>query len=100
MANKPITSGELEYILEVNKKAIEINVEVAQQQEQVLEKLKLIEDGKVQVLKFSEETNEIVKESIEEKIESIEKHLFRLNIILGSAGVGAILTLIQYFIHK
>lgn len=99
MTNKPITSTELGYILEVNKKAIEINVEVAQQHDQVLEQLNAIREDQEQILKLSEEIDKSTKEN-ETKIESIEKHLFRLDIILGSAGIGAILTLIQYFLHK
>lgn len=123
-----ITSSELEYILEVNKKSIEINIEVAKQNEQTLSTLdrleekidaindkqkdhmrldaegfKIIEEAKDtidEIKKLSEETNKTLKDAIEKKVEEIEKNLFRLVIILGSAGIGTLLTIIQAFLHK
>lgn len=130
-----ITSSDLDYILEVNKKAIEINIEVEKQNEQVLstlenlstssesfdEKLanliqdardhkrileetkKITEDSKKlieETKKVSDDTLKIIKEKIEKQVEEIEKSLFRLIIILGSAGIGAIVTIIQSLLHK
>jgi hypothetical protein len=37
---------------------------------------------------------------IYKKIDDIDKNLFRLVIILGSAGVGTIFAIIQMFLHK
>jgi hypothetical protein len=102
-----ITSSELEYILDVNKKAIEINLEVEKQNEQTLSSLERIEekiDGITEKqkdhIRITEELVLKLKNDIETKIEEIEKNLFRLVIILGSAGVGTILTIIQAFLHK
>lgn len=123
-----VTSSELEYILDVNKKAIEIHIEVEKQNEQILNSLeeidekldsivekqrehlrmtedgkKMVEDGKEtidEIKKLAEETHKAIKDEIEKKVEEIEKNLFRLVIILGSAGVGTLLTIVQAFLHK
>lgn len=102
-----ITSSELEYILDVNKKAIEINLEVEKQNEQTLNSLERIEEKIDDItekqkdhIRITEEIALKLKDDIEAKIEEIEKNLFRLVIILGSAGVGTILTIIQTFLHK
>ncbi len=130
-----LTSSELKYILEVNKKAIEINIEVEKQNEEVISNLEevkdfaerveekidnilyeqrehkrltletktIAEDSKEiseEIQKTGEETNEIIKDTLKKKIEEIEKNLFRLIIILGSAGVGTLVTIIQSFLHK
>lgn len=130
-----LTTKNFNSILEVNRKAIEINIEVEKQNEQVIgiisdisEQLNTIfncqndikaeqkelrrtfEDSKKMIdqnkelldslKKKSEETNESVKGSIEKKVDEIEKNLFRLVIILGSAGVGTIITVIQTFLRK
>lgn len=138
-----ITSQDLQVILDVNKKAIEINIEVEKQNEQVIsmlehfkevsetveEKIELIyesqrtfkeeqkevkrilEENKKdfekfeihidEVRKFSEETNKVITDNIKADVKEIEKNLFRLIIILGSAGVGTIFTILQtYLQHK
>lgn len=124
-----ITSQDLRVILDVNKKAIEINIEVEKQNEQVLSILQsLKEDVKdiyleynnfkysiqeigrfVEDIKKAKEDNRKNLESIKNNIDSIEKivssiekknseidkNIFRLVIILSSAGVGIIATLLQ-----
>ena len=56
----------------------------------------------VKEIKTSQESLEKQFESeIKTKIAEMDKNLFRLAIILGSFGVGTIITLIQYFVpHK
>lgn len=131
-----ITSQDLQNILEVNKKGIEINIEVEKQNEQVIsllenfensfgateEKLnsiieiqkdikrlteenkKILEDSKSDIediKKSSEEVNKLISLKVEKKIEDIDKNLLKLIIILGSAGVGTIFTIVQsYLQHK
>lgn len=109
-----ITSNDLEYILDVNKKSIEINLEVEKQNEQVIAKLddliELQQESRLeqQEIKLEQkniitkmgETNEFIKIIINKKIEKIEKDLFKLVILLGSMGVGAIITIIQSLFHK
>lgn len=74
-----LTSGDLQKILEVNKKAIEIHLEVEQQNEEVIKTLNIIKTT----------------------VENTDKSLFKLIIILSSIGVGTIFGIIQLvFGHK
>lgn len=53
--------------------------------------------------KLKDATDAITKQldgDVKSKISEIEKNLFRLVIILGSAGVGTIFTVLQTFLHK
>jgi tetrahydromethanopterin S-methyltransferase subunit G len=79
-----ITASDLEYIIDVNKKAVEIHVEVVKQQEQVLTALEEIEE-KI--------------DSLTEKQSEIDKNMFRLVIILSGAGIGTLFSIIQSFLH-
>jgi hypothetical protein len=102
-----ITSSELEYILDVNKKAIEIQIEVAKQNEQILDFLKeikgqlsiLYSEG-IEVRRISEMTKTTLEDEIQDKVDEMEKALFRLTVVLSSATIGAILTIIQAFLHN
>ena len=84
-ADVALTASDLKYILDVNKKAIEIYIEVDQQNEKIIETF----DG----------LNKTITE-IQESIESIDKSLFRLVIVLGSTGIGLIITIISMFLKK
>jgi len=94
-----ITSKELEYILEVNRKAVSIYTEVAQQNESIVSTLDKLETKINNIEKVVDATHQSIKEQIEEKVEKIEKNLFRLLIILSSTGVGMIYTVVQSFLH-
>lgn len=103
-----ITSSELEYILEVNKKSIEIHLENAQQHEMTLKDIadakhassdnadelrKLIEERSDELLAY-------MKEQIKPKIDETDKNTFRLTVILGFVGAATIFQAIQMFFHK
>jgi chromosome segregation ATPase len=127
-----ITAQDLQVILDVNKKAIEINIEVEKQNEQVISILHSLKDdvkdiyleynnfkysiqelGRfVEDIKKAKEDNRKNLEEIKNNLEALEKSIleiekksseadknfFRLVVILGSAGVGIIGTLIQALI--
>ncbi len=97
--DEAITSNELEYILDVNRKAVSIYNEVAHQNEEIIEKLDKLTVKIDAIEKHSEETNKSIKEEVEEKISSIDKNIFRLIIILSSTGAGIIYTIVQSFFH-
>ena len=94
-----ITSKELEYIIEVNQKAITIYNEVAQQNEDIADILEKLEIKVDNIEKVVIETNTSIKEQVEKKVETIEKNVFRLIIILTSGVAGIIYTIIQSLIH-
>ena len=107
--DRGISSAELDYILEVNKKSVEIQIEVEKQNSEVLDKLdKIIErqDGssKSQIISVSKaENTETVIKQIAKQIEDLDKNIFKLTTILSLAGVGAILAaikmILQLFLH-
>lgn len=102
-----LTASDLEYILEVNKKAIEINIEVEKQNDQVLENLEKIDkkiETNIEINKDNankiNEVHSIIKDSINKKIEAIEKSIFQLTIIVGSSGVALLVNIVVAFIKK
>lgn len=152
-----ISSADLQYILDVNQKAVEIYVEVEKQNDQILKTLEyfkevaanteerldsiketesnieeLLKDdnahdhntivdllksltsdikslsAEIKELKTSETKtkdsidiiNKLIESEVKAKISEIDKNLFRLVIILGSAGIGTIFTILQTFVHK
>jgi hypothetical protein len=74
-----LTSGDLQNILEVNKKAIEIHLEVEKQNEEIIEDLT----------------------HIKAKVDDIDKALFKLVMILGGLGASTIFGIIELILgHK
>lgn len=72
-----LTSAELSQILEVNKKAIEIHLEVAQQNEEMLELLTYNKD----------------------KITKIDQAMFKLLVILSGLGMGVIFEFVEIILN-
>jgi len=121
-----ITLSEIKSILETNQKSIEIYIEVEKQNEEIIKKLeknenqneniidKLNENDEQQknIIKLLEGINssvdtqiedferfkQHVKTSLEDKISEIEKNIFRLIVILGTVGVGTIISVINMFL--
>ena len=103
-----ISSSELEYILEVNRKAIEIHLENSQQHELTLKELAELKTASSYVITelqktISEKNSEIIdmsKEQIKPKVDDTDKNTFRLTVILGFVGLATIAQIIQMFFHK
>jgi predicted nuclease with TOPRIM domain len=139
--SETITTADLKYILDVNKKAVEIYIEVDKQNEKILETFEYFKEvsedikDKLAVLKTNEANIEKMlgnnsdvhddiqselgefKETfssfevhhdkmyevvtkVEKKIEEIEKNLFRLVLLLGSTGVGLIISIVSTYLKK
>ncbi len=81
-----ITTNDLQSILDVNHKAIEIYIEVEKNQEEVM---KMLEDSSKVEDKFIKDTSDSLEE-LDKKITEIEKLLFRLIIILGAIGTSTL----------
>ena len=102
-----ITGADLDIILDVNKKAIEIHTEVGRQYEEIMEDLEMkqksIDELQIKIDGMSKTIHEIhssVKQSIEKKIDEMEKNLFRLIAILTTIGVGTIIAIVQSYLRK
>lgn len=105
-----LTTQDLNNILEVNQKALTIYLEVERQNEHILEvlqeesekleRIEVVEDELKEVRRETGDNAETLKD-IKKKLEEIDKNMFRLVLILGSAGIGTIITIIQAFLtHK
>lgn len=93
-----VTATELEYILDVNKKAIEIHLEVERQNEQILETLGKMTEQMTEALNREEQARSILKD-IQKGLEKLNGALFKLLTILGVVGAGTILSIVQSCIH-
>jgi hypothetical protein len=107
MTKETITTTQMDVILEVNKKAIEIHSEVGRQNEDILEGLenqaKINEDIKEllgKILEAVNETNVAIKDNIEEKVEKVDKGLFRLIVILSTIGGGSVIAAVHQFLAR
>lgn len=87
-----INKRDLEIILEVNKKAIDIETEVAEQNEEIIS---LLQESK----KREEELQKKV-EKIHELSEDIHKDLFKMQVLFLSGLLSLVLQVIQMFLKK
>jgi len=87
-----INKRDLEIILEVNKKAIDIETEVAEQNEEIIS---LLQESK----KRDEEHQKKV-EKIHELAEDINKDLFKMQVLFLSGLLSLVLQVIQMFLKK
>jgi hypothetical protein len=90
--NDYINKRDLEIILEVNKKAIDIETEVAEQNEEIITLL--------QESKKREEDLQKKAEKIHELAEDINKDLFKIQVLFLSGLISLILQVIQMFLKK
>jgi hypothetical protein len=90
--NEQINRRDLETILEVNRKAIEIETNVADQNENIIENLNKIKE--VQQIQ-EERTEKIMKQS-----EELGKEIFKLQILFITGLFSVIIQIIQFFLKK
>lgn len=90
--NEHINKKDLELILEVNRKAIEIETEVADQNEEIISHLnetksrdKIMDDKLDKLIKHAEEAN---------------KDLFRIQVLFVTGILGLVIQIVQIFTHK
>lgn len=80
-----LSRSDFDTILEVNKKSIEIQVEVSDQNERILEAL---------------DDQEKKLDDIIEQNDELHKDLFKIQVLFASGILGLVIQLIQYFIKK
>lgn len=83
-----LTAGDFNTILEVNRKAIELQLRTEDQYDDIIEKL---------------EKSHEKHEELEDKIDEMDKSLFRLLVVLGTIGISTAATvvaaIIKVFLH-
>lgn len=90
--NEHVNKKDLELILEVNKKAIEIETEVAGQNEEIIE---LLNNNKDIQEKMDEKLDKLVKSS-----EDTSKDLFRIQVLFITGLLSLVVQIIQIFLKK
>lgn len=90
--NDHINRKDLELILEVNRKAIEIETEVADQNEEIITRLDASQ-------KREEELDNKLEKLIKQSDEA-NKDLFRIQVLFVTGLLGLVIQIIQIFAHK
>lgn len=111
-----LSRSDLDSIIDVNKKAIELQVEVSAQNEKVIEDLaentKITENIKrdtestLKELSFNKQDSKDYKNDILEKIDEIkdkvdklDKNQFKIYVILTTGAIAIVLQIIQLFLN-
>jgi len=100
-----ISKKDLDLILQVNKKAIEIKNYVSEQNEEIIQ---LLQENKEKQIEFEEKISKLSKiDKIEEKIESlnrqahdISRDLFKIQVLFVSGVLGFAFQVFQFFTSK
>lgn len=90
--NEIVKKRDLELILEVNKKAIEIQSEVVEQNEEIIDSLS---DIKKTQDEHTTKIDKIVKQS-----EETNKDLFRIQVLFVTGLLSLVIQIIQIFLKK
>lgn len=87
-----INKKDLEVILEVNKKAIEIETEMVDQNEEIIN---LLSDNKDKQEQIDEKLDKLIKQSDE-----MNKDLFKIQVLFLTGLVSLVVQVIQIFLKK
>jgi hypothetical protein len=87
-----IKRQDLDLIIEVNKKAIDIETEVASQNEEIID---LLSD-----IKKEQESQEDKLDKIKDKSEEISKDLFRIQVLFVTGLLSLVIQILQFFLKK
>jgi hypothetical protein len=87
-----VNKKDLELILEVNKKAIEIETEVADQNEEIIDSLNTIKENQE---KSDEQLEKLVKQS-----EETNRDIFKIQVLFVTGLLSLIVQIISIFLKK
>ena len=94
--NEHLNKKDLELILEVNKKAIEIETAVADQNEEIIDLLEKIKDKQAS-------DSEIYTEKLDKIIEhtdEMNKDIFKIQVLFITGLLSLVIQIIQIFVKK
>lgn len=92
LSNENVRKKDLDLILEVNRKAIEIETEIAEQNEEIISTLSDIK-------KVQEDQDKKIDKLVE-KTENINKDLFRIQVLFVTGLLSLVVQIIQIFLKK
>lgn len=97
--NDALKRKDLDLILEVNKKAIEIETEVAEQNEEIIDSLTKIQDTqKEHASKFESQDDKLDK--LIKSTDDTNKDLFRMQVLFVTGLITLIAQIVEIFLKK
>jgi len=90
---------DLDLILEVNKKAIEIETEVAEQNEEIIKSLDTIQNNQGDIDKKLDDHSEKLEKLIKQTDET-NKDLFRMQVLFITGLITLIAQIVEIFLKK
>jgi len=90
--SEQLSKKDLELILEVNKKAVEIETAVAEQNEEIIA---LLTDNKARQEQMDEKLDKLIKQS-----EETSRDLFKIQVLFVSGLISLVIQVIQIFVKK
>jgi hypothetical protein len=87
-----LSKSDLDTIIEVNRKTIEVQLEVSDQNEKIIEGLEQNKKNDEEIIKLLEK--------IKERIDENDRKLLKIEILLASGLISLIIQLIQIFAKK
>ena len=90
--NENLSKRDLEIILEVNKKAIEIETNVADQNEEIISTLS--------VLKEKQKEGNDKKDKIIKQNDDLSKDIFKLQVLFVTGLISLVIQIIQIFLKR
>lgn len=99
MTNENIKKKDMELILEVNKKAIEIETEVAEQNEEIIASLSDLKKSQEAQDKKLEEQDKKIDELLDEA-EQHHKDLFKIQVLFVTGLISLVIQVIQMLAKK
>lgn len=101
--NDALKRKDLDLILEVNKKAIEIETEVAEQNEEIIKSLDNIQDNQIDLDKKLEHRLDSQDEKLDKLVKQTDetnKDLFRMQVLFVTGLITLIAQIIEIFLKK
>lgn len=98
-SNDNVSKQDLELILSVNKKTIEVQLLVSEQNETIIDGLKKLENIEENVEKLTIDTKDNL-EKLTDKIEEINRDLFKIQILFLTGIIGIVTQIISFFLKK
>ena len=90
--SEQLNKRDLEVFLEVNKKAVEIEIEVAEQNEEIIS---LLNDNKKKQDDLDVKVDKLIKQT-----EEINKDIFKIQVLFITGILSLVIQIIQMFIKK
>jgi len=94
---------DLDLILEVNKKAIEIETEVAEQNEEIIDSLDKIKDNQANLDKKLDDKLDSQDEKLDKLIKQTDetnKDLFRMQVLFVTGLITLVAQIVEIFLKK